>query len=330
MALNGCDASSPFVPGDANGDGSVGTADYTILMANKQAGTKTRSQGDFNGDGFVTHADYDIWNKHFGSTMPTPAVIPGDANGDGTVGTADYTLWAANAQEGEKTYKQGDFNGDGFVTQADYDIWSKNQGATASAPCVTTNAAASSSSSSSSSSVQTSGSASSSSSSFSSSSSSRSSVSSQKAEGSWNITDLDFSPRVKTNVKTGKNTLKIMPTFKYMGDTDVTFGKSYIWSMACMLSDDTTSTDISQKEFSTGTSNVTVTNGQTVKSLMVVELDNKYLKPLRRGKLTMTCSLGYAKPTNYEKLSMGTEGSVTMSYILKLKGYRWIVEGWNF
>jgi len=48
--------------------------------------------GDANGDGMVTDADYTIWADTYGSTN----ILSADWNGDGVVSDADYTLWADN------------------------------------------------------------------------------------------------------------------------------------------------------------------------------------------------------------------------------------------
>jgi Dockerin type I domain len=50
--------------------------------------------GDANGDGAVTDADYTIWADNYGATEATPEM--GDFNGDGSVTDADYTIWADN------------------------------------------------------------------------------------------------------------------------------------------------------------------------------------------------------------------------------------------
>jgi len=48
--------------------------------------------GDANGDGMVTDADYTIWADTFGSTIDMRA----DWNGDNQITDADFTLWADN------------------------------------------------------------------------------------------------------------------------------------------------------------------------------------------------------------------------------------------
>jgi PKD repeat protein len=56
------------LPGDANGDGSVTDADYTIWADHYGATDASVDMGDFNGDGAVTDADYTIWADHYGQS----------------------------------------------------------------------------------------------------------------------------------------------------------------------------------------------------------------------------------------------------------------------
>ncbi|MBX7072873.1 MAG: PEP-CTERM sorting domain-containing protein [Pirellulales bacterium] len=63
-------------PGDANLDGKVNGADYTVWADNfKSAGATTWQTGDFNGDGHTEGADYTIWADNFGAT-PLAAALP--------------------------------------------------------------------------------------------------------------------------------------------------------------------------------------------------------------------------------------------------------------
>jgi hypothetical protein len=59
------------VPGDANGDGMVTDADYTI-WADNYGLPGDPSMGDFNGDGFISDADYTIWADNYGAGVPVP------------------------------------------------------------------------------------------------------------------------------------------------------------------------------------------------------------------------------------------------------------------
>jgi hypothetical protein len=54
-------------PGDANGDGTVDSADFGVLYANFGA-AGGREKGDFNGDGQVTFADFQILERTYGTT----------------------------------------------------------------------------------------------------------------------------------------------------------------------------------------------------------------------------------------------------------------------
>jgi PEP-CTERM motif-containing protein len=66
------------LPGDANEDGSVTDADYTIWADNYGASDASWDMGDFNGDGEVTDADYTIWADNYGATsgiIPEPASL---------------------------------------------------------------------------------------------------------------------------------------------------------------------------------------------------------------------------------------------------------------
>jgi lysophospholipase L1-like esterase len=117
------------IPGDANSDGVVSDADYTIWADNHGAAGATSDMGDINGDGAVTDADYTVWADNHGVAGAT--FNTGDINGDGGVTDADYTIWADNYGADGATFDMGDFNGDGGVTDADYTIWADNYGATA-------------------------------------------------------------------------------------------------------------------------------------------------------------------------------------------------------
>jgi CotH protein/lamin tail-like protein len=55
------------LPGDANGDGAVTDADYTIWADNYGASSASFDMGDFNGDGSVTDADYTLWADNYGA-----------------------------------------------------------------------------------------------------------------------------------------------------------------------------------------------------------------------------------------------------------------------
>jgi len=64
------------IPGDANRDGVVSDADYTIWADNYGATGASWGMGDFNGNGTVTEADYTIWADNYGSVAPTGVPEP--------------------------------------------------------------------------------------------------------------------------------------------------------------------------------------------------------------------------------------------------------------
>jgi hypothetical protein len=57
-------------PGDANLDGAVTDADYTIWADHYGQAQATWTMGDFNGDCLVSDADYTIWADHCGVGLP--------------------------------------------------------------------------------------------------------------------------------------------------------------------------------------------------------------------------------------------------------------------
>jgi hypothetical protein len=63
------------LPGDANRDGAVSDADYTIWADNYLATSATWEMGDFNGDKVVSDADYTIWADHYAGA-PTGFGVP--------------------------------------------------------------------------------------------------------------------------------------------------------------------------------------------------------------------------------------------------------------
>ena len=66
------------LPGDANGDGAVTDADYTLWADNYGRSDADWAHGDFNGDSRVTDADYTLWADHYGqsaSVVPEPATL---------------------------------------------------------------------------------------------------------------------------------------------------------------------------------------------------------------------------------------------------------------
>ncbi len=62
------------IPGDANGDGKVDSADLNIVSDNWQGTGKTWAEGDFNGDGVVDSADLNILSDNWQSGGSAPSV----------------------------------------------------------------------------------------------------------------------------------------------------------------------------------------------------------------------------------------------------------------
>ena len=68
----------PVIPGDANSDGIVDQADYTIWYNHYGASGAVWADGDFNADTLVDQADYTIWYNNYGSTggsVPEPVSL---------------------------------------------------------------------------------------------------------------------------------------------------------------------------------------------------------------------------------------------------------------
>jgi len=71
-----------ILPGDANEDGIVNGADFSIWLNNYSKiiptpVTNSHRNGDFNSDGVVNGADFSIWLSHYGqriNTTPTPTL----------------------------------------------------------------------------------------------------------------------------------------------------------------------------------------------------------------------------------------------------------------
>jgi hypothetical protein len=95
-------ASAQSLPGDANGDGKVDDADYSIWRTNyNQTKTGGASIGDFNQNSKVEGLDYVIWLTNYGNTSgptPTPGpTIPPSAEWNQLQNDAQRSGRAANA-----------------------------------------------------------------------------------------------------------------------------------------------------------------------------------------------------------------------------------------
>jgi hypothetical protein len=66
------------LPGDANGDGYVDGADYTLWADNYLLTGKSFAQGNFNSDAIVDGADYTIWADNYApaTMMAALGVVP--------------------------------------------------------------------------------------------------------------------------------------------------------------------------------------------------------------------------------------------------------------
>ncbi len=73
--LHGTPGRLDFLPGDADGDGFVGSADLDIIRAHwgLAVAPGDRASGDLSGDGIVGSADLDLVRAHWGSPAAAPA-----------------------------------------------------------------------------------------------------------------------------------------------------------------------------------------------------------------------------------------------------------------
>ena len=68
--------SPPYIPGDANSDGTVDDEDASILGAHWRTAVTAWTDGDFNGDAVVNDADAAILAAHWGQTAGGDAPTP--------------------------------------------------------------------------------------------------------------------------------------------------------------------------------------------------------------------------------------------------------------
>jgi hypothetical protein len=90
------------LPGDANFDGRVDSAD--LLVARRHLGNRAASvtwaEGDFNFDGRVSAADFILLRRNFGTSIPTPALAAAQALASAPLpepGSASVVALAATA-----------------------------------------------------------------------------------------------------------------------------------------------------------------------------------------------------------------------------------------
>ena len=65
----------PALAGDYNGNGSVGSEDYTLWQDQRGDFVTPFSGTDGNGNGIVDTADYQVWKNNFGATSDTARVL---------------------------------------------------------------------------------------------------------------------------------------------------------------------------------------------------------------------------------------------------------------
>ena len=70
---------NPYLPGDANLDGSVDGTDFLIWNANKFTPVSAWCRADFNADGTVDGADFLIWNANKFTSAAPPVPEPSSA-----------------------------------------------------------------------------------------------------------------------------------------------------------------------------------------------------------------------------------------------------------
>ena len=108
-------------PADLDGDGEVGAADLSILLAGYG---KCRDCGeDFDADYDVDDSDLDFLIRNWGTCpstrIPVPEICSSDFDKDGEVGAADLAVLLGRYGQRDQTV---DLNGDSFIDDTDVDI----------------------------------------------------------------------------------------------------------------------------------------------------------------------------------------------------------------
>jgi hypothetical protein len=67
---------NPYLPGDANLDGSVDGSDFNIWNSNKFTAVAAWCNGDFSADGSVDGSDFNIWNSNKFTSSDGVSVVP--------------------------------------------------------------------------------------------------------------------------------------------------------------------------------------------------------------------------------------------------------------
>jgi Dockerin type I domain len=110
-----------YLPGDANRDNQVNSADNTVVLANlNTGGIKAWAQGDFTGDGTVSGNDYALLLTYFNKADWRDLLIVGDYNHDFKLGPSDQTTFESFYSSNDS---RADLNADGVVNQADHDAF---------------------------------------------------------------------------------------------------------------------------------------------------------------------------------------------------------------
>ena len=152
----------------------------------------------------------------------------------------------------------------------------------------------------------------------------------------WDVVNVSISPLVSIEKKTGKYSFKISPTFEYKSDgEDIVFKDNYIWEINCSMSSVSENSEPNvlfnyEQKFPTNADEVRLESGDRVTSTVKIEFDKKLTKSLRGKNIPMHCAFGFVKPVEYQNVLTGYAKGVFPSYILRLRGFRWKVEGWNF
>jgi hypothetical protein len=77
----------------------------SIIAGDTGSGVSTPLPGDYNGNGTVGAEDADLWRSKFG-TAANPAGSGADGNGDGRVNAADFIVWRNHANAGSGSQAQ--------------------------------------------------------------------------------------------------------------------------------------------------------------------------------------------------------------------------------
>ncbi len=67
---------NPYLPGDANLDGSVDVSDFNIWNSNKLNNVAAWCAGDFTADGSIDVSDFNVWNSNKLMSSGRPGVVP--------------------------------------------------------------------------------------------------------------------------------------------------------------------------------------------------------------------------------------------------------------